>query len=230
MYANNVYLEMFGYSDPDEIEGMPIMDMVAPTDHERFKKFLRSSMQKGEDLQGELEVRGMRADGSEFDAVMEFTPASIEGESCTQIIMRGQSDKELQQQLSHLSKQDLLTGLYNRQYFMETLEAAVATASAEGQSGALLFIDLDNFDAITESVGIATSDLVLGDVAKLIAEFISEPEICARFGDHSFTALLPDASPKDAEVLEADAQIAVYPLRIEPDAVQTVPLVEMFRE
>ncbi len=123
IYANTSYLEMFGFDDLDEIEGTPILDMVAPDEHAEFKTFLRNYSKEG-DKEGKLETHGMLPDGKIFDAVMEFTSASIDGEPCTQIIIRNQaaSSKELEQKLKYLSKQDVLTGLFNRQYFMEELE------------------------------------------------------------------------------------------------------------
>lgn len=200
IYANKVYMETFGYSDQEEIEGMPIMDMVAPEDHEKFKKFLRKFSHHEDQMQGEIEVHGLRVDDSEFKAVMEFTPASIDGESCTQIIIRTQSDQELEKKLQALSKKDLLTGLYNRQYFLEMLETSVTKAAADAEHSALLYISLDNFDDIRNTVGIAASDLVLGDYAKHLSELVEEPDIIARFGDRIFSVLLHNRSSN--EVME----------------------------
>ena len=126
VYANSVYLGMFGFTEIEEVEGTPIMDMVAPTDHAKLKDFLRR-YSKGESSDTTLQVQGLRPDTSHFNALMEFAHASIGGESCTQIIIRDQSSsKELEQKIKHLSKQDLLTGLYNRQYFIEDLEQNLA--------------------------------------------------------------------------------------------------------
>jgi len=200
LYANSVYMEMFGYDDIEEIEGMPIMDMVSPDDHDSFKKFLRKFSKNDDEIQGDIEVSGMRTDGSKFNAVMEFTPASIDGESCTQIIIRTASDKELQNQLNILSQQDLLTGIFNRQHFMEVLETALSRANTESSNNALLYIDIDNFIDIKQDIGLAASDLVLSDIAKVISSTVEEPDIVARFSDHSFTILVHDAlNMKDVE-------------------------------
>ncbi len=193
LYANSVYMEMFGYDDIEEIEGMPIMDMVSPDDHEAFKKFLRKFSKNDEEIQGDIEVSGMRTDGSNFNAVMEFTPASIDGESCTQIIIRTASDKELQNQLNILSQQDLLTGIYNRQHFMELLETAISKANTGSENNALLYIEIDDFINIKQNLGLAASDLVLSDVAKVISGIVEAPDIVARFSDHCFTVLINNA-------------------------------------
>ena len=118
---------MFGCDDNDDVEGMPILDMVSPDDHAQLKDFLRaySKSQSDEDT---LNLHGQHADGSSFDITMEFSPASMEGEACTQIIIRDQNDsKELEEKLNVLSKQDLVTGLYNKIYLNEQLDKFISS-------------------------------------------------------------------------------------------------------
>ncbi len=209
IYANPVYLEMFGFSDLDDVEGLPIMDMVAPQDHGKFKEFLRG-LGNDKDGQGEMQVVGLRADGSTFNAAMEFSPASIDGEPCTQIIIRDQSiDKELEKKIKYLSKQDLLTGLYNRQYFMEELERAIAGVASGDARSALLYLEPDNFRGIKDTVGIAGGDLVLSDIANLLKETLDETSVAARFGDFSFSVLIPDSSEEQAQSVAEKIRAAV---------------------
>jgi diguanylate cyclase (GGDEF)-like protein/PAS domain S-box-containing protein len=190
IFANSSYLEMFGFENPEEIEGTPILDMVAPDDHAEFKDFLRT-FGKGDTTEGKLQTHGILPDGKVFDAVMELTAASIDGEPCTQIIIRNQfsDNKELEQKLSFLSKQDVLTGLFNRQYFMEELELAVTDALSGTESAAVIYLLLDNFKDIRDKVGIGAADVVTSDIAAVIRKHTSENDIVARFGDHSFTVL-----------------------------------------
>lgn len=203
VYANPVYLENFGYTDLEEIEGMPVMDMVAPEDHGKFKEFLRRHNKNQKEAM-ELEVMGLRADSSTFNAVMEFSPASIDGEPCTQIIIRNQAlSKELENKLKNLSKQDLLTGLYNRQFFLEELERSISEAAADTIGSAVLYIQPDNFKAIKETVGIAGGDLVLSDIANLLRAELDENSVAARFGDNTFTILLRG---QDRQAAEATAE------------------------
>ena len=189
VYANSVYLGMFGFNELEEVEGTPIMDMVAPADHAKLKDFLRR-YSKGESSDTTLDVQGLRPDRSPFSALMEFAHASIDGEACTRITIRDQSSsKELEKKIKHLSKQDLLTGLYNRQYFLEDLEHNLTHPQEGCENQAVLYILLDNFKTIKESVGIAGSDLVLGDIAKLLQGMVGKTEVAARFTDNAFTIL-----------------------------------------
>jgi diguanylate cyclase (GGDEF)-like protein/PAS domain S-box-containing protein len=201
IFANSSYLEMFGFDSPDEIEGTPILDMVAPDDHAEFKDFLRN-FGKNDTAEGKLNTHGILPDGKVFDASLELTLASIDGEPCTQIIIRSQSvdNKELERKLKFLSKQDVLTGLFNRQYFMEELELAVTETISGAGSAAVAYLLLDQFKNIRDTVGISAADEVTSEIAELLREQTDESDIVARFGDHSFTVLRRGC---DAPTLEA---------------------------
>jgi diguanylate cyclase (GGDEF)-like protein/PAS domain S-box-containing protein len=187
VYANSVYLNLFGFSDQEEIEGTPIMDMVAPEEHTRLKEFLRG-FGREDHREDRLQVRGQRPDGGFFDAEMEFAPASIGGESCIQIIIRDRVDNgDLEKQIHHLSKQDLLTGLYNRQFFLDQLSHSDAAGT---HGGSLLYLLVDDFLSIKNRIGIAAGDLVMRDVAEIVNAHLGEAGIAARFSDHVFTILM----------------------------------------
>ena len=198
IYANRSYLEMFGFDELDEIEGTPILDMVSQEDHAMLKDFLRN-YGKESSAPDQLDLRGQLPDGTTFKACMEFACATIEGEPCTQIIIRNQSDsRELEQKLKYLSKQDMLTGLYNRQYFMEEIELAVTDARSGSGNNALFYLLLDNFRDIKENVGIGKADLVLREIADLLREVCAPEDVLARFGDHSFTIIRKQVSSAEA--------------------------------
>ena len=201
IFANSAYLEMFGFGELEEIEGTPILDMVALEDHGEFKDFLRNYSKDGEQ-EGNLETHGLLPDGKKFDAEMEFAPASIDGEPCTQIIIRNQagSSAELEKKLKYLSKQDVLTGLFNRQYFIEELELAVTDALSGSSSAAVLYLVMDNFKQIKDNLGIGAADMVISDIGNLLHDQAEENDIVARFGDHSFAVLRRDC---DSEAIQA---------------------------
>ncbi len=210
IFANSSYLEMFGFESLDEIEGTPILDMVAPEVHAEFKEFLRN-YSTGDGQEGKLETHGLLPDGKKFDAEMEFNPASIDGEPCTQIIIRNQtnSNRELEQKLKYLSKQDVLTGLFNRQYFMEELELAVTDAISGSSSAGILYLLVDNFKDVKDKVGIGIADVVIRDIAEVLREHTSDGDIVARFGDHSFTILHRDCDPDSIQALGETLRQAV---------------------
>lgn len=199
IYANNAYLKMFGYADLEDIEGMPILDMVSSDQHVKLKEFLRGYA-KGQITDDTLDVVGQHTEGKTFNITMEFSNASMEGESCSQIIIRDQAQsKELEKQLNVLSKQDLLTGLYNHTYFIEQADKMVSRAVDGQAKGSLLHIMLDKYEEIKTNVGISGRDYVLTDIATLLKEKVSNLGLLARFEGPIFTLLLNNADQAQAE-------------------------------
>ncbi len=189
IYANQVYLDTFGFPNLEEIEGTPIMDMVGDKDHEQLKKYLRL-YSKGEHKTRALDVNGLRPNGKTFRAQMEFSPASIDGEPCTQIIIRDQSlNKELENKLKFLSKKDAHTELFNRQYFIENLEDRLRLSQEDRNSRSLLYIEPDNVKFIKETTGIGGIDTIMRDIADIIRNEVGDDVIAARFSDTAFTIL-----------------------------------------
>lgn len=200
IYANRAYLEKFGYASMEDVEGMPLLDMAAPKDQARLKEFLRN-YQRNPSGDNELELTMLTEQAEPLQVSMTFSPASIDGEPCTQILMRDKlASQELAQQLDVLSRQDLLTGLHNRQYFMEELEQAVSKA-VDGSGSGLLYVQLDNLDNIRQTLGIGAIDTLVADVGALIRQQVGDDGLAARFGDETFTILLPRQSVHDAIAL-----------------------------
>lgn len=95
IYSNGVYVEMFGFEDKDDLEGLPILDMVAEDEHQRFKEFLSGYDESTDET---VEIRCVRDDGTEFAAAMQFSRASIDGEACTQVLIR---DRAISDEVIH---------------------------------------------------------------------------------------------------------------------------------
>ena len=170
VYSNASYLDLFDLEQSDELEGMPILDMVSPDSRDQFKSFLRDYLQKGTTTEVH-KTHLLKPDGAQFEGVMEFSPASIEGEPCIQVIIRKQDvDTEaLEQRLKELSQKDQLTGLYNRQYCLDALETTISQCESEGLSAALMEIRLDNFEDIRSRVGAIDIDKFFVEVGGALA-------------------------------------------------------------
>ncbi|UCB54971.1 MAG: EAL domain-containing protein [Thiotrichales bacterium] len=170
VYSNASYLELFGLEESDELEGMPILDMVAPDNRDEFKSFLRDYLQN----EASTEIHNtllQKPDGTKFEGEMEFSPASVEGEPCIQVIIRKQdvNTEALEEKLKELSQKDQLTGLYNRQYCLDRLEDTISKCESEGCSAALMEIRLDNFDDIKGRIGAVYIDKFFVEVARALS-------------------------------------------------------------
>ncbi|HYN54473.1 MAG TPA: EAL domain-containing protein [Methylotenera sp.] len=105
--------------------------------------------------------------------------------------------------IKHLAFYDLLTGLPNRRLLMDRLKLALASSKRSGQEGALLFIDLDNFKNLNDTLGHDVGDLLLQLVAHRLESCVREGDTVARLGGDEFVVMLEDLSKKN---LEAAAQ------------------------
>ncbi len=196
--ANKAYLDMFGYADFDEIEGMSILDMIAPEAADGFKTLLKN-LSKGEKPPAKLDIKARGADGKPFDAVMEFNEASYEGEPCQQIVLRRPvASAELAAEIDALRSKDLVTDLYNRAHGLSELDRMIVEAASGTPNLSLLLIEPDHFRKQLDTIGIGNADLLLGDMANLMRRHLAAEDVAARMGEHTFGVLLRG---RDAEAI-----------------------------
>ena len=98
--------------------------------------------------------------------------------------------KETEQRIENLAFFDQLTGVANRTLLLDRLKQAIAVSSRSGSYGALLFIDLDNFKTLNDTLGHALGDLLLKQVAKRLAYCVREGDTVARVGGDEFVVVL----------------------------------------
>ncbi|NNE83668.1 MAG: diguanylate cyclase [Alphaproteobacteria bacterium] len=95
-----------------------------------------------------------------------------------------------QRELERLSSTDALTGLMNRRAFQASLDTAIARAHRTGTSGAIIYVDLDNFKAINDNYGHETGDAVLVEVAEILKSRSRTYDLVARIGGDEFVVWL----------------------------------------
>ena len=106
--------------------------------------------------------------------------------------------KQAQIQLAEMSTRDVLTGLYSRRYFIESLEREVARAKRYKRNLGFCMIDLDKFKDINDTYGHLAGDMVLSTIGKMFDEHFRQGDLTCRYGGEEFAVILPDISLKSA--------------------------------
>ena len=124
--------------------------------------------------------------------------------------------KAFEEQLTHQAFHDPVTGLANRALFAERVRHAIARTRREHHSVAVVFLDLDDFKTINDSLGHAAGDEVLVEVGKRLATSIRTTDTAARFGGDEFALLLEDIDGVQEAADTADRVLATLalPLRV----------------
>ena len=124
--------------------------------------------------------------------------------------------KEVQQRIHRMAYFDPLSGLANRQLFLDRLEQAVARARRTEKSFSLLFIDLDRFKNINDSLGHRFGDQVLTETARRLTGLVRESDTVARLGGDEFTILTEDGDNEGVAARVAEKVLAalVEPIRV----------------
>jgi diguanylate cyclase (GGDEF)-like protein len=189
VYANQPYMDLFSIDTPDDIEGTPILDMISADQRETFREFLKGYLDR-QITANTLEIDCINPAGEPFRSSMELAAATMDGEPCTQIIIRVHgSNAALEKKIQTLTQQDMITGLANRQYFLEVLKERMTTPNMDGEHRALIYITLDNFKAVHDEVGIEGGDHALRDIARILKSNCGEHDCLSRFCDASFAIL-----------------------------------------
>lgn len=199
LYANESFAELFGYESRDDIDCLPIMDMVADSEQLKLKNFLKDFSLKGDDSgSSQVAFMGVKHDGTPTPINLEISHVTYDEEPCIQFLARATrfenhaQSEELQAQINQIKAQDLVTGLFNRQHMLQHLEQVIDHIDDQ-QSHSLLYIDIDSFaERVSSSFGVAGADLVLSDISALLREKLNTTDILARFGDTVFTLLIPN--------------------------------------
>ena len=110
--------------------------------------------------------------------------------------------KAAEDEIKHLAFYDPLTRLPNRRLLLDRLRQALASVARSGCTGALLFIDLDNFKTLNDTLGHDIGDLLLQQVAKRLETCVREGDTVARLGGDEFVIMLEDLSKNHLEAAE----------------------------
>ena len=196
---NKAAERLFGYRE-DEIAGKDIGLLIVPANSEKrqdyVRHFMRTEIQRLIGHEGE--VTGRHKDGTTFAMALKISKVALDGTSLyTGLVADISERKAMVEHLKAMAEHDGLTGLYNRTYFQQELERVVERARRSGNLNcALLYLDLDNFKYVNDTLGHAAGDQLLMEVAGILHKRARKSDLIARFGGDEFTVLLYEITPE----------------------------------
>ena len=190
VYANPAAASLFGARSVDALLGRAVSDFVHPDRRDNFRareRHLRENNQS--DLKAEKFVR---LDGQVRDVEVVMASVTYGGKPATQILTRDITERRrAEEQLLHDAFHDSLTKLPNRALFLDHLKLAVNHCRRrKGYLFAVVFIDLDRFKVINDSLGHMVGDEFLITVARRLETCLRDGDTIARLGGDEFTILL----------------------------------------
>lgn len=209
--VNQSLVRMSGYNRDQLIGESPNIQNSGRQDPVFYHRFWQALEQQG-NWTGEMENR--RADGSLYPvrlSVSAIYDRSGGLDGYFGIFQDITHEKQAEQDLHRLAYHDSLTGLFNRTEFQRVLSEAVHRGERYGEPFGLLFIDLDLFKEVNDSLGHAVGDQLLCEVANRLRSCIRDSDRAFRLGGDEFTLLLPQVK-RDSE-LSAVAEKALQALK-----------------
>lgn len=204
--VNPAIEQIFGYKK-DELIGQNVSILMPEPHKSMHDSYLRSYICTGvENILGRYrEVIGLRQNGEEFPLELNVNEMILGGSQHFVGILRDITErKEAEQKMTQLALYDQLTKLPNRVQFYEKMELSLSQAKRTKANVALLFIDLDGFKAVNDTLGHDMGDHVLVEVGKRLYDWIRESDVAARIGGDEFTVLLTNLHDIDTAPVIAD--------------------------
>ncbi|MCX7193046.1 MAG: diguanylate cyclase [Proteobacteria bacterium] len=190
-WVNQAFSRLCGYSS-QELLGQTPRILKSGQQSPEYYRALWAGISKGETWSSETVERAR--DGSLYTVSQTITPILNEGEITHFIAIHEDisAQKLTQERIEHLAHYDALTGLPNRALFYDRLRQALAVAKRNDGSLALLYMDLDGFKQVNDSMGHHVGDLLLMGVAERLTGCLRECDTVARLGGDEFTIIVSE--------------------------------------
>lgn len=187
--VNEAYANCFGYDEPDELACMPVIDLIADRDQEKFKEFLRGYGQGRPDANNRegatLDISARHQDGTERPLQMVFAPASYEGEACTQIVIRAAATAAPAPRMEP-------------RRFLDDMRRLRSQCQREHRDAALVYLQLDNLPSLREALGVFCADEVANQLGSFLGGQLPGDAIHGRVCTDGIAVMLPKCSADEA--------------------------------
>ena len=206
VFVNEAFEHHTGFTCEELLDQIP-EGLAGPDTEKNEMERIQAAMKQGKPARSELLV--YRKDGSSFWMDLEIVSVTAPSGEISHWVAVGRDitqRKAADDKIHHLAFFDPLTDLPNRQLLLDRLEQALVNCNRTGQEGALMFIDLDNFKILNDTVGHSKGDQLLQNVAQRLIACVRKTDTVARLGGDEFVVMLQDLG-SEPEVAAMKAQV-----------------------
>jgi diguanylate cyclase (GGDEF)-like protein/PAS domain S-box-containing protein len=201
--VNEAYLQLYGY-EREELIGRTSPEMKMWVDHRDRQTMVEFVRQNASFRSSEVQFR--KKNGEIVWGEMSASEIEIDGIPCILAVTRDiSSAKAAENTIRDLAFYDPLTGLPNRRLLLERLRQTLIASAQSNRSQALLYVELDNFKTLNETLGHQTGDHLIQEVARRIVACVQETDAVSRLAGDEFAVMLEDLS-EVAEEAAAQAE------------------------
>jgi multidomain signaling protein FimX len=194
--TNRAYRSLFGFEEPEDLDGYPILDLIAREHQVAVKGLLRKLEAGGLGAPGSLDLICLRADGTPFAAELTATPAETDGEPCLRVTARLRAASHRTAETAAI---DPDTGLPGRAPFMQALSSRLA-GGGEGPL-ALILLRIVGLEHVAEAHGLSAALEMAAQVAKSLPGGVPEGSLLARVTDGAFALVVQPTTAAQAHAI-----------------------------
>jgi len=202
--ASNIAAQRLFQFESEAIIGKSFCDLIKSEQRSDFKSCISEIAEETNEAYEKL-VLAKKADGSIFSISMKLFSQTVDDVMLFTAIITDITEQDaIQDHMKNIAQRDPLTGIFNRQQFLQEVDRILSSEEmSEGTERLLLYVGIDNFKYVNDTQGIHVGDRVITELAELLLSNISATDIIARVGGDEFGILLNDVDCEQIELRAA---------------------------
>lgn len=204
VYANEACASIFGFSEPDEMLCLPVIDNIAQKDRNKLKAYMVPLESNHEIMPFEAMVKILDINDAESDSFLEIHQIQYQGEPALQFTIN--KDKQFDASITHSDvQQSAEYSAIQPHLVYDLISRGISRSVQSGQDSMLLNIQVDRFNQLKEDLGIAKAEKIAHSLVMFIVQIFSHNLDCGRISENCFVIVLPETT--EEKVLELASNI-----------------------